>query len=153
MRPTVVLLSHHWQILFSFKTDSASLLKCFHDQCWQSEANIFTSHAPGEMEPSLQQECPLEAAQQITHWRFILRRKLFLLQKQIQMNLPTSNSKIYEGSSFRLLSEKSTSCSWVLQKMEIVSGRLWISLEDTLHCFCRWGKKKWICVIIWKHLF
>lgn len=49
MRSSVVLLSQHWQFLFSFKTDSASLLICFHDQRWQSEANIFTSHAPGAL--------------------------------------------------------------------------------------------------------
>lgn len=61
---------------------------------------------------------------------------------------PTSSSKIYEGSSFNLFSEKSTSCSWVFQKMEMVSGRLSIRLKEALHCFCRESiKQKNICVM------
>lgn len=54
----------------------------------------------------------------------------------------TSSSKIYEGSSFKQFSEKSTSCRWVFQKMEIVSGRLSISLLEALYCFCTDRRKK-----------
>lgn len=54
----------------------------------------------------------------------------------------TSSSKMYEGSSVRLFSEKSTSCRWVRQNIEMVSGRLWISLEEALHCLCMEEEKE-----------